>query len=99
MKKWIVEDWAFEAKVVNGSAESCRIGLEAGDSFRFEYATPEGFCPRAMAEIYTWCEVVRCCGDFTYRGSVEKYTLRLPCPCHCLEFELNAIPVNRGIAP
>ena len=24
-----------------------------------------------MFEIYTWCEVIRCGGDFTYRGAKE----------------------------
>lgn len=51
-------------KAVNGRAESCRISLEAGEGFRFEYATPEDFRPRAMPEICTLCETVRCGGDF-----------------------------------
>ena len=95
MKKWIVEDWAFEVEVTRGEARSCRLGLEKGDSFRFEYETPGGFCPRAMAEIYTWCEVIRCGGNFTLRGSKDPYEMMVPCPCHCLDFRLKAIPINR----
>ena len=95
MKKWMVEDWAFEVTVVEGEARSCRLGLEAGDVFRFEYGCPEGFCPRAMMEIFTWCEVIRCGGDFTYRGCTEKYAMEMLCPCNCLKLRLTAIPINR----
>ena len=95
MKKWMAEDWAFEIEILRGEPKNCRIGLEKGDVFRFEYACPADFCPRAMAEIHTWCEVVRCGGDFTYRGSPEKYELELDCPCGVLSMKLHAIPINR----
>lgn len=95
MEKWMVEDWMFEVEIVRGEAKNCRIGLEAGDVFRFEYACPANFCPRAMAEIYTWCEVVRCGGDFTHRGCAEKYEMELGCPCGVLRMKLRAIPINR----
>ncbi len=51
MNKWIVEDWAFDVEVIDGEAKNCRLGLEKGDVFHFEYETPQGFCPRAIAEI------------------------------------------------
>ena len=95
MRKWMAEDWAFELTVLEGRAEDCRLGLETGDVFRFEYGCPGGFCPRAMAEIFTWCEVIRCGGDFTNRGCMEKYVMELWCPCHCLKLLLRAIPINR----
>ena len=96
MKKWIVEDRAFEVTVIKGEAQNCRLGLEKGDAFRFEYGCPADFCPRAMADIHTWCEVIRCGGDFTHRGSKYKYEMTFPCPCHCLEFSLRANPINRN---
>ena len=95
MNKWIVEDWAFEVEVIGGEAKNCRLGLEKGDKFHFEYETPQNFCPRALTEIFTWCEVIRCGGDFTHRGSEEKYKMEIPCPCNCLRFSLTAIPINR----
>ena len=95
MNKWIIEDWAFDVEVICGEAKNCRLGLEKGDLFHFEYETPQGFCPRAMAEIYTWCEVVRCGGDFTYRGAKDKYKIEIHCQCHCLQFCLTAVPINR----
>lgn len=95
MNKWIVEDWAFEVEVIDGEAKNCRLGLEKGDTFHFEYETPQNFCPRAFIEMFSWCEVIRCGGDFTYRGSKEKYQMEFPCPCHCLQFRLCARPINR----
>ena len=95
MRKWIVEDWAFELTVTEGQAEHCRLGLEKGDRFSFEYGCPADFCPRAMIEVFTWCEVIRCGGDFTARGSKEKYALEFPCPCSCLTFRLEAKPIHR----
>jgi len=92
MNKWINEDWIFEVTVIEGEAKDCRIGLEKGDKVTFEYATPADFCPRAMADIHTWCEVIRCGGDFTYRGSSEKYEMKISCPCNCIRFLLKAIP-------
>ena len=95
MRKWMAEDWAFEVTVVHGEAENCRIGMEEGDIFRFQYGCPADFCPRAMIEIFTWCEVIRCGGDFTYRGCKEKYEMEMECPCRSLTFRLRAIPINR----
>ncbi len=95
MKKWMAEDWMFEVTITAGEAKDCRIGMEKGDVFRFEYACPAQFCPRAMTEIYTWCEVIRCGGDFTYRGCSEKYEMELQCPCRALTMRLKAIPINR----
>ena len=95
MKKWVVEDWAFELTVIDGKAADCRLGLEPGDSFRFSYECPAGMCPRVMSEVYTWCEVILCGGDFTYRGGKEKYEMELPCPCRSITFHLRAIPINR----
>ncbi len=95
MNKWIVEDWAFDINVIEGSSKDCRLGLEKGDRFHFEYETPQNFCPRALSDIFTWCEVIRCGGDFTYRGAREKYIMEISCPCHVLKFQLTATPINR----
>ena len=95
MKKWVVEDWGFELTAIEGKASHCRLGLEKGDKFTFSYECPEGMCPRVMAHVYTWCEVIRCGGNFTYRGSKEKYEMDLVCPCDCIHFHLKAIPINR----
>ena len=96
MNKWIVEDWEFELTVIEGEAKQCRLGLEKEDKFIFQYECPEGFCPRAMIELFTWCEVIRCGGDFTHRGrDNEKYKMDFPCPCQCIKFQLVANPINR----
>lgn len=95
MRKWMAEDWAFEIIALNGSARNCRLGIETGDRFAFQYGCPADFCPRAMIEVFTWCEVIRCGGDFTARGSAEKYTMDFPCPCNNICFRLTAYPINR----
>ncbi|MBQ4599523.1 MAG: hypothetical protein IJB19_06390 [Clostridia bacterium] len=95
MKKWIVEDWEFELTAMDGKAAHCRLGIEKGDKFVFSYACPEGMCPRVMIEVFTWCEVIRCGGDFTYRGSKDKYEMDLLCPCRSINFHLKATPINR----
>lgn len=96
MQKWMKEDWEFVVTVTKGKARDCRLGLEKGDAFVFQYGCPGGFCPRTMTELYTWCEVVRCGGDFTYRGCTSKYEMMFACPCSVLEFSLVAVPINRN---
>ena len=95
MKKWIVEDWQFELIAIEGKAAHCRLGIEKGDKFVFSYECPAGMCPRVMIDLFTWCEVIRCGGDFTYRGMKEKYEMDLICPCRSITFRLKATPINR----
>lgn len=95
MNKWISEDWEFEITAKEGEARNCRLGIQKGDKFVFQYGCPTDFCPRAMLEVFTWCEIIRCGGDFTHRGSAEKYILSFKCPCSCIDFELVAKPINR----
>ncbi len=45
MNKWIKENWSFRLEVIDGYVKDCRLGLEKGDVFSFEYETPQGFCP------------------------------------------------------
>ncbi len=96
MRKWVVEDWEFELTAIDGSSENCRLGIEKGDVFVFSYGCPEGMCPRVMMDLFTWCEVVRCGGDFTYRGEKDKYEMNLKCPCNSITFHLKAHPINRN---
>lgn len=95
MKKWVTEDWQFELTVVSGKAGHCRLGLETGDKFVFSYECPQGICPKVMLILHTWCEVIRCGGDFTYRGENSKYEMHIQCPDGCIAFHLKAIPINR----
>ena len=95
MNKWIVKDWGFEAEVIDGESKHCRLGLEQRDKFHFAYEPPQDFCSRALTEIFTWCEVIRCGGNFTHRGAKEKYEMDIPCADHCISFHLKAYPINR----
>jgi uncharacterized repeat protein (TIGR04076 family) len=95
MKRWVTEEWEFELTAIEGKAAHCRLGIEKGDTFVFSYECPAGICPRVMTELFTWCEVIRCGGDFTYRGMKGKYEMDLPCPCRSIKFHLKATPINR----
>lgn len=90
MRKWLQEDWEFTLTVTSGRAEQCRIGMEAGDSFTCRYECPGGFCPKTMGILYTYCEVVRCGGDFRLRGSKEPYELDFCCADGVLGLHLSA---------
>ena len=95
MRQWLAEDWEFTVTATAGKAKDCRLGIEKGDRFVFQYGCPADFCPRAMIEIFTWCEVIRCGGDFIARGCKEPYDMDIKCPCGCIDFHLSAKPVNR----
>jgi uncharacterized repeat protein (TIGR04076 family) len=95
MRQWVTEDWEFELTVTEGKAGHCRLGFEKGDRFVFRYGCPAGMCPKTMQQIYTWCEVIRCGGDFTYRGCPQKYEMDIGCADGCIGFHLRAYPVNR----
>lgn len=90
MHPWIREDWEFTLAVLHGEARSCRIGLEAGDAFTFQYALPAGLCPKTVLQLHTLCEIVRCGGDFTHRGSPDPYSIEFPCADGVLAFQLTA---------
>ena len=95
MKKWVVEDWEFELTATSGKAGHCRLGFEKGDKFVFQYECPAGMCSKIMPQLYAWCEVIRCGGDFTHRGEKEKYEMGMSCPDGCINFHLKAYPINR----
>ena len=90
MHKWIVENWQFTITVTSGKAEHCRLGYEEGDEFDCEYAVPTGFCPKTMPVLHTLCEIIRCGGDFTHRGSDKSYEIDFPCADGAVCFHLTA---------
>ncbi|MBQ8556505.1 MAG: TIGR04076 family protein [Clostridia bacterium] len=90
MQPWIKEDWVFTITVVKGEHQHCRLGFEAGDEFTCCYAVPTGFCPKAMPVLHTLCEIIRCGGDFTHRGSPLPHEIDFPCPDGAIIFRLRA---------
>ena len=95
MHPWIRENWEFTLTVLRGEASSCRIGLEAGDTFTFQYALPADLCPKTVPQLHTLCEIVRCGGDFTHRGSPDPFSIEFPCADGVLTLRLEA----RGLPP
>lgn len=94
MHKWIVENWQFTITVTDGQAKNCRLGFEKGDEFQCEYAVPSGFCPKTMPVLHTLCEIIRCGGDFTHRGSDKSYEIDFPCADSMITFHLTAKKVE-----
>ena len=90
MHPWITEDWEFTLTVLHGCAKDCRIGLEAGDRFTFRYALPAGMCPKTASHLHTLCEIIRCGGDFTHRGSADPLSIVFSCAEGVLTFRLTA---------
>lgn len=90
MHPWIHEDWEFTLTVVRGCAKDCRIGLEAGDTFTFQYALPCGLCPKTVPQIHTLCEIIRCGGSFTHRGSTDPFSIEFPCTDGMITCQLTA---------
>ncbi len=88
MKQMPSEDWTFDICVVH--AQPCRLGLEAGDRFAFQYGCPAGFCPKTMGVLYTLCEIVRCGGNYLLRGSSDPFEIDFPCADGCVTFHLKA---------
>jgi len=95
MKKWLTENWEFELIVTEGKAGHCRLGLEKGDKFVFQYACPAGMCPKTMIQVYKWCFGEEVSGDFAHRECKEKHKMDISCPDHCIKFHLKAYPINR----
>ena len=90
MRKWIAEDWEFTITVSSGKPENCRLGFETGDVFRCQYETPTVFCSKTMPVLFTLCEIIRYGGNYTSRGSKEKYEIDFPCADGCIAFHLEA---------
>ena len=88
MRPWLREDWEFTLTVLQGEARQCRIGLETGDEFTFHYALPAGICPKTVPHLHTLCEIIRCGGDFTHRGSPDMYRIDFPCADGVIRFRL-----------
>ena len=95
MKKWVVEAWEFELTATNGKAGHCRLGIEKGDKFVFQYACPAGICPKVMKQVYTWCFGEEVSGDFARSEYNEKHEMDMSCPDGPIMFHLRAYPINR----
>ena len=86
MRPWIKEDWTFVLTVEK--AGPCRLGLEAGDIFRFAYGCPGDFCPKTIAALHTLCEVARSGGDYTRLGSRSSDEIQFCCADGVVHFRL-----------
>lgn len=63
MKLVYKEDYSFKIIVLSlspdNSPKRCRLGLEVGDVFEFEYGCPGGFCPESLVVVLPLISMVR----------------------------------------
>jgi uncharacterized repeat protein (TIGR04076 family) len=92
MKAWYAEPWHFEIEVLRvgqrNDPRSCRLGLEPGDRFECDYATPAGFCPTAFIKIFPAMEALRCGGDLRELGAQSADATTFLCPDGVVTFRL-----------
>lgn len=92
MKKWYQEDWHFTIEVLKvgeeNKPEECRVGLEQGDIFDCDYATPAGFCPTSFFKIFPAMEALRCDGDLRCLGAQVAHEINFYCPDGVVRFKL-----------
>lgn len=98
MKKWYREDWQFTITAMNigkeNNIEECRLGLEPGDTFTCEYATPCDFCPTSFIKIFPTMEVLRCQGDLHFLGAKQADEIDVLCPDGVVLFKVSGKKVK-----
>ena len=94
MKKTIVEDYEFTAKVLSvghdNKPERCRMGFEPGDTFTCKYDCPAGFCPKTMFKLHALCDAVRAGGDLRNLGGDDPMGISFTCADGPVMFYLTA---------
>ena len=100
MKKWYVEEYEWEIKVIgflHGSQTEgyCRNGEEIGDTYTCGYGCPVnaqglGICSKAMLLMFPVMEAVRSGGNLENIGGSSVYSKDIVCPDGCVLFRMTA---------
>jgi uncharacterized repeat protein (TIGR04076 family) len=94
MKDWYEENVSFKVRVLevqpDGKAERCRAGHEPGDTYEFQYRTPEGLCGEAFHKLWPVLHSLQVKGDFRKYGSDQPNAVRVWCPSCVVGFEVEA---------
>lgn len=72
----------------------CRAAHKVGQTFEFDWRTPEGLCGEAYAAIYPLLFAMRVGGDMRQLGSPERDVRRFTCPSRMVRFEVHAVRVK-----
>jgi uncharacterized repeat protein (TIGR04076 family) len=73
MKKNFSEEDEFTISVLKADTEKCRMGLEVGDTFTFEFGTPADLCGDVYFHIYPILHTLRGGGDMKNFGKEESH--------------------------
>ena len=87
-KVWL-EPVAYTIEAVSCKS-ACRSGIKAGDSWRFEWNTPGGFCPKALVLVFPFMIACECGGDLRERGGSSRDAIEFDCPDGVVKFKFSA---------
>ena len=91
------EDVRFAVRVVAvgdgrpATGELCRAAHKVGQTFEFDWRTPEGLCGEAYAAMYPLLFALRVGGDMRGLGSSDRDVRVFTCPSRVVRFEVRAI--------
>jgi uncharacterized repeat protein (TIGR04076 family) len=77
-----------------GKAETCRLGLEHGDTFECDYETPGGFYPTWFIKIFPVLEIMRSEGGLRYLGASKPNEMVIVCPDGAVRFRVRGVKLE-----
>ncbi len=91
-----VEPVKFRVEAV-AQRGACRSGIKPGDTWHFEWNTPEGFCPKTLLLVFPLMIACECAGDLRERGGKSHDEIEFDCPDGEIRFRLSATRVVPAI--
>ncbi|MFX0078072.1 MAG: TIGR04076 family protein [Candidatus Hermodarchaeota archaeon] len=70
---------------------NCRAAHKKGETFEFDWKTPEGFCPESFVGMYPILHSLRVMGDMRELGSTHRNVRIYNCPSRVIKFQIEAI--------
>ena len=82
------EPASFKISVVKDG--NCRANHKTGQTFNFEWRTPEGLCGESFVGMYPVLHSLRVLGDMRELGSAQCNVRVYNCPSRIIQFEIIA---------
>lgn len=70
---------------------NCRAAHKKGETFEFDWKTPEGFCSESFVGMYPLLHSLRVMGDMRELGSPHRNVRIYNCPSRVIKFQIEAI--------
>ncbi|MGC1120298.1 MAG: TIGR04076 family protein [Candidatus Methanofastidiosia archaeon] len=83
------EPMIFEVEIVE-VASACRAEHKKGQTFTFDWNTPQGVCGESFVGMYPILFSLRVGGDMQMLGSPDKNTRVYTCPSRVVKFRITA---------